>query len=148
MTCCLCHSTVSGNANLVAHRILEKIPQQDTYVLLLLENCLMLASIAELYVLCLPAGEYHTHKNDIFSTSLLKMGSLLCAWQMRCAKHLFLWSNFFVTSTLQVWDVCGSQAFERRIPFAFLEDIKQKFWATYGPAAQNAIAYEYNSEFR
>ena len=40
------------------------------------------------------------------------------------------------------------QAFGRRIPFAFLDDIRDKFLSAYGPeAAQYAVAYEYNTEF-
>lgn len=40
------------------------------------------------------------------------------------------------------------QASGRRIPFAFLDDVKDKFLAAYGPeAAQYAVAYEYNTEF-
>lgn len=40
------------------------------------------------------------------------------------------------------------QALGRRIPFAFLDDIKDRFTATYGSAAaQQAIAYEFNTEF-
>lgn len=39
------------------------------------------------------------------------------------------------------------QEFGRRLPYAFLESIKQKFMSTYGSAAQNAIAYEYTTEF-
>ena len=36
----------------------------------------------------------------------------------------------------------------RRIPFAFLDDIRDRFVATYGSAAADqAIAYEYNTEF-
>ena len=36
----------------------------------------------------------------------------------------------------------------RRIPFAFLDDIKEKFLGAYGSeAAQYAVAYEYNTEF-
>ena len=40
------------------------------------------------------------------------------------------------------------QALGRRIPFALLDDIRDKFNATYGSAAaQQAIAYELNTEF-
>ena len=40
------------------------------------------------------------------------------------------------------------QALGRRIPFAFLDDIKEKFLSAYGPkAAQYAVAYEFNTEF-
>lgn len=43
---------------------------------------------------------------------------------------------------------CLLQALGRRIPFAFLDDIKEKFLAAYGPeAAQYAVAYEYNTDF-
>ena len=44
------------------------------------------------------------------------------------------------------WNIL--QAFGRRIPFAFLDDIRDKFLRAYGPeAAQYAVAYEYNTEF-
>lgn len=36
---------------------------------------------------------------------------------------------------------------KRRIPFAFLEDIQQKFRNTYGDKAQTAIAFAMNTEF-
>lgn len=40
------------------------------------------------------------------------------------------------------------QALGRRIPFAFLDDIRDKFLSAYGPEApQYAVAYEYNTEF-
>lgn len=40
------------------------------------------------------------------------------------------------------------QALGRRIPFAFLDDIRDKFLSAYGSeAAQYAVAYEYNTEF-
>jgi vesicle-associated membrane protein 7 len=36
---------------------------------------------------------------------------------------------------------------KRRIPFAFLEDIKQKFVATYGDRAQTALAFAMSDDF-
>jgi len=36
---------------------------------------------------------------------------------------------------------------KRRIPYAFLEDIKSRFMATYGESAQTAIAFEMNQHF-
>ena len=36
---------------------------------------------------------------------------------------------------------------KRRIPFAFLEDVKAKFTTTYGTRIQTAIAYAMNDEF-
>lgn len=41
----------------------------------------------------------------------------------------------------------SEEGFGRRIPYAFLEDVKNKFVANYGTAAMNAVAYEYNTEF-
>lgn len=41
----------------------------------------------------------------------------------------------------------SEEGFGRRIPYAFLEDIKNKFFETYGTAALNAVSYEYNTEF-
>lgn len=39
------------------------------------------------------------------------------------------------------------EAEKRRIAFAFLDDIKERFLATYGSRAQTAIAYAMNGEF-
>ena len=41
----------------------------------------------------------------------------------------------------------ADEAFGRRIPFAFLEDIKYNFTAAYGEEAADAVAYTYNAEF-
>jgi len=41
----------------------------------------------------------------------------------------------------------GDEAFGRRIPFAFLEDIKNRFRATYGDRGRTAIAYGMNTDF-
>ena len=38
--------------------------------------------------------------------------------------------------------------FPRRIPFAFLEDIKQRFKAAYGDRGKRALAYEMNEDFK
>ena len=35
----------------------------------------------------------------------------------------------------------------RRIPYAFLEDIKERFFASYGGSAQEVLAYELNTDF-
>ena len=39
------------------------------------------------------------------------------------------------------------QEFGRRIPFAFLEDVREKYMAKFGDAAQSAPAYAHNGEF-
>ena len=39
------------------------------------------------------------------------------------------------------------QALGRRVPFAFLEDTQQRFFATFGDGAQSAAAYEYEAQF-
>lgn len=41
----------------------------------------------------------------------------------------------------------SEEGFGRKIPYAFLEDVKNKFFETYGNAALNAVSYEYNTEF-
>ncbi|DBB02583.1 TPA: hypothetical protein ACH3X3_011563 [Trebouxia sp. C0006] len=89
-------SVVQGNANLVAHRILDKLPSEDSRV----------SYTQELYVF-----------------------------------HVLVHSGLAF--------VCmAEEAFGRRIPFAFLDDIRDKFLSAYGPeAAQYAVAYEYNTEF-
>lgn len=35
----------------------------------------------------------------------------------------------------------------RRIPYAFLEDIKERFFRNHGGAAQESLAYELNEDF-
>eukprot|EP00699_Malawimonas_sp_californiana_P001598 EC715849.1.p1 GENE.EC715849.1~~EC715849.1.p1 ORF type:complete len:201 (+),score=33.17 EC715849.1:50-652(+) len=40
------------------------------------------------------------------------------------------------------------QDFPRRIPFAFLDDIKSKFKAAYGDRGRQALAYELNEDFK
>ncbi len=37
--------------------------------------------------------------------------------------------------------------FGRRIPFAFLEDVKSRFFAAYGTKGRSAMAYAMNEEF-
>ena len=39
------------------------------------------------------------------------------------------------------------QSFGRRIPFGFLEDVRQRFTSAYGEVCKAAVAYEYNTEF-
>ncbi|KAG2439573.1 hypothetical protein HXX76_004925 [Chlamydomonas incerta] len=41
----------------------------------------------------------------------------------------------------------AEEGFGRRIPFAFLDDVRGRFVAMYGAAAKEAVAYEYNTEF-
>jgi len=41
----------------------------------------------------------------------------------------------------------ADESFGRRIPFAFLEDVKQRFSSQYGATASTALAYAYNTEF-
>ncbi|KAH8069554.1 SNAP receptor [Aureococcus anophagefferens] len=38
-------------------------------------------------------------------------------------------------------------SFKRRVPFAFLDDVKNRFFATYGDKGQAAIAFAYNEDF-
>lgn len=41
----------------------------------------------------------------------------------------------------------ADQAFGRRIPFAYLQDICQRFRSAYGDKGKTAIAYAFDSEF-
>lgn len=89
-------STVTGNANLVAHRILEKLPAEDSRV-------------------------SYTQERHVFHVLVTHGLAFVCM---------------------------AEEALGRRIPFAFLDDIKEKFLGAYGPeAAQYAVAYEFNTEF-
>ncbi|KAG2502181.1 hypothetical protein HYH03_000668 [Edaphochlamys debaryana] len=89
------HSSVTGNVNVVAVRILEKLPQEDTRV-------------------------SYTQERHMF--------------------HVMVADGI-------TYMAVAEEAFGRRIPFAFLDDIKTRFTATYGAGAKEAVAYEYNTEF-
>ncbi|EGB12075.1 hypothetical protein AURANDRAFT_36201 [Aureococcus anophagefferens] len=41
----------------------------------------------------------------------------------------------------------ADESFKRRVPFAFLDDVKNRFFATYGDKGQAAIAFAYNEDF-
>jgi len=58
-------------------------------------------------------------------------------------KHYF---HYEVNDGL-VYLCMASEAFGRRIPFAFLEDIKSKFRGTYGQRGHDAIAFAMQSDF-
>lgn len=89
------YSFVTGNANVIAIRILEKLPQEDTRV-------------------------SYTQERHMF--------------------HVVVHGGL-------TYLVVAEESFGRRIPFAFLEDVRTRFVATYGSAAKEAVAYEYNTEF-
>ncbi|MEW5303827.1 MAG: hypothetical protein WDW36_006481 [Sanguina aurantia] len=89
------HSVVGGNANVIAVRLLEKLPEEDTRV-------------------------SYTQDRMMFHVAVVDGVAYMCM---------------------------AEESFGRRIPFAFLEDIKAKFSSLYGEAALLAVAYEYNSEF-
>ena len=40
-----------------------------------------------------------------------------------------------------------AQEFGRRIPFAFLEDVRERYLAKFSDSAQTAPAYAHNAEF-
>ena len=46
-----------------------------------------------------------------------------------------------------VYLTVATEAFGRRIPFMFLEEVKKRFMESYGAAAKSALAYAYNTEF-
>ena len=55
---------------------------------------------------------------------------------------------FHVLTTSGLCFLCmADEAFGRRVPFAFLEEVKSRFMAAYGGASATALAYAYNTEF-
>ena len=58
-------------------------------------------------------------------------------------KYVF---DYIIENNIIYLCMCDDNS-KRRIPFAFLEDIKQKFIDTYGSRAQTAIAFSFNEEF-
>ncbi|EFJ53256.1 hypothetical protein VOLCADRAFT_54976 [Volvox carteri f. nagariensis] len=89
------YSAVTGNVNVIAVRILEKLPHEDTHVT-------------------------YTQERHMF--------------------HVIVSEGFTYLAVAE-------EAFGRRIPFAFLDDVRNRFMGMYGAAAKEAVAYEYNTEF-
>lgn len=58
-------------------------------------------------------------------------------------QHVF---HYIVEDKIIYLCMCDDMS-KRRIPFAFLEDIKQRFRATYGEKVHNAIAFSMNEDF-
>lgn len=58
-------------------------------------------------------------------------------------QHVF---HYIVENHIIYMCMCDEQD-KRRIPFGFLEDIKQRFTATYGDRAQTAIAFAMSDDF-
>lgn len=88
-------SEVSGNANLVAHRILEKLPQNDSRV-------------------------SYSQERHLFHIVVRDGITFLCM---------------------------ADEDFGRRIPFAFLEDVRERYLNRFGEEVHTAPAYEHNAEF-
>lgn len=62
---------------------------------------------------------------------------------MRRRRYVF---HYIVEDKITYLCMCDDQN-KRRVPFAFLEDIKNKFKATYGEKAYTAIAFAMNEDF-
>ncbi|GFR43269.1 hypothetical protein Agub_g4331 [Astrephomene gubernaculifera] len=89
------HSVITGNASVIAIRILEKLPHEDTRV-------------------------SYTQERHMF--------------------HVMVAEGI-------TYMAVAEESFGRRIPFAFLDDVRGRFAGMYGAAAKEAVAYEYNTEF-
>jgi vesicle-associated membrane protein 7 len=59
------------------------------------------------------------------------------------SRHVF---HYIVEDKIIYLCMCDDMS-KRRIPFAFLEDIKQRFRATYGDKVHTAIAFSMNEDF-
>lgn len=89
------HSNISGNANLIAVRLLEKLPNENTRV-------------------------SYTQDRHMFHILVQDGITFLCM---------------------------AEEGVGRRIPFAYLEDIKTKFFNEYAHVCKEAVAYEFNTDF-
>mmetsp|Transcript_40747 Transcript_40747/g.49429 ORF Transcript_40747/g.49429 Transcript_40747/m.49429 type:complete len:216 (+) Transcript_40747:146-793(+) len=58
-------------------------------------------------------------------------------------RHLF----HVTTSDGLIYLCMADEAFGRRIPFAFLEEVQKRFSSAYGRSAHSALAYAFNKEF-
>eukprot|EP00877_Chromochloris_zofingiensis_P005730 jgi/Chrzof1/15158/Cz09g29140.t1 len=89
------HSNITGNANLIAVRILEKLPQEDTRV-------------------------SYAQERHMFHVLIQDGITFVCM---------------------------AEESIGRRIPFAFLDDVKGRFFSSYADVCREAVAYEFNTEF-
>ncbi|KAL0311760.1 UNVERIFIED_CONTAM: Vesicle-associated membrane protein [Sesamum radiatum] len=117
-------SATSTTANAIARQILEKIPGTMTRML-------------------------PTRRIATFSTSNAPMDSPSFVWPTT-PPEIFQFGGGHLSARTEVYTTviyCPSSLFMRRIPFAFLEEIHQRFVRTYGRAVLSAQAYAMNDEF-
>ncbi|CAI0416612.1 unnamed protein product [Linum tenue] len=110
-------SATATNASAIAKQILGKIPGNDDS---------HVSYSQDRYI-------FHVKRTDGLT--------VLCMAEENAGSKPFrsvLLSSFFVS---------GSGQWRRRIPFAFLEDIHQRFVRTYGRSVHSAQAYGMNDEF-
>ena len=88
-------TSVSGNANMIAQRILDRLPPDDTRV-------------------------SYSQERHLFHILVSDGITFLCM---------------------------ADESMRRRLPFGFLEDLRERYTASHGAGTSSAIAYEYNREF-
>ncbi|KAJ9506209.1 hypothetical protein QJQ45_000589 [Haematococcus lacustris] len=120
-------SNVAGNANLIAVRILEKLGPEDTRV-------------------------SYSQERHMFHV-LVQDGLTCMVMAEEVGGSRFASSGFSSPLPLLFWRKMEGQSSGRRIPFAFLDDIRARFYASYGNAREvagvpeQALAYEYSTDF-
>ena len=89
--------------------------------------------------------------------SAARLAGLVAAWLKRqepphlqhyiSMRHMCRHVFHYVVENNITYLCLTDEAEKRRIAFGFLDDIKERFLATYGSRAQTAIAYAMNSDF-
>lgn len=141
------HTDSSGNFITVTHRLLEKIPINedskmsyiyDKYAFLLF--LLFKLSYFHFYYWII---NYQYTFHPIFAIILINVHTHTHKFCNNYYRFIF---HYMVEGGITYLCLADDQ-FGRRIPFSFLDNIKNRFMSTYGRYCQNAMAYAFNAEF-
>lgn len=89
----------------------------------------------------------HIRKGLIFFTISAKIALFTCALPMMYVLSIDIKSMQILKQILRIYNEISFQDFQRSRAFLYLNEIKRRFLAVYGPGAQTAIAYAMNTEF-
>lgn len=146
------HSDVTGNAPMVALSILERLPgldQKTSYVsdrhvfhILAAEGLVFLVMADEVGAGWRAARRVVTQ--GCRACSLLAVGQCKCeACRLQCSAVC----SAHPRTSLSTPPSPSPQSAGKRIPFAFLQEVRQRFLSLYSAVARQAVAYEMNTEF-
>ena len=141
-------SATAGNANTVARAILEKLPTTDRRVAHRPAVCtaqlpLPLVALARSPFATAVTRVTHTRPLCADTRRLLSTRHVTSRVSYSQDRHLF----HVLTSSGLCFLCMADEAFGRRVPFAFLEEVKARFTQAYGSQSATALAYAYNTEF-